>query len=323
LLSAPQSDEVVEVFDGDTLEEAMARAVAVLGPDLTVRHARRVRKGVQGLRGKERYEVMAVRAPHTSGDVLGNAFASLLSRAEHDEDAAQPHPVRRTARPAEERTGRAVLTSVPEILHRHEPDDEVQLFDQELLDQELLDQDPLPQQAFDRKPVAVPQPQWSHQPTQEAADAPHPLPGPSAPRPEAAPRPSVAPVPNVVAIRQPTKGRAASAPATARRTGGSGWNRRTLAHLGLPRWVLAALPADDPQGDLAWVAALEQAFATGLPAADPTGAVVVSGTGLEGVLGVLAGARRGLTPGTITYAGRTAPATATELALVVRAEVLR
>jgi hypothetical protein len=41
------------------------------------------------------------------------------------------------------------------------------------------------------------------------------------------------------------------------------------------------------------------------------------------VRGILAAARKGMTPGTITYAGRTAPATATELALAVRAEVLR
>jgi hypothetical protein len=86
--------------------------------------------------------------------------------------------------------------------------------------------------------------------------------------------------------------------------------------------VLAALPAKEPKDDLAWVAALAKAFATVLPEADPSAAVCVSGSGLEGVRGILAAARKGMTPGTITYAGRTAPATAMELALCVRAEVL-
>lgn len=74
---------------------------------------------------------------------------------------------------------------------------------------------------------------------------------------------------------------------------------------------------------MAWVAALTKAFASVLPDADPSASVCVSGSGLEGVRGILAAARKGMTPGTITYAGRTAPATATELALAVRAEVLR
>ena len=73
---------------------------------------------------------------------------------------------------------------------------------------------------------------------------------------------------------------------------------------------------------MAWVAALAKAFATVLPDPDPSAPVCVSGSGLEGVRGILAAARKGMTPGTITYAGRTAPATATELALAVRAEVL-
>jgi hypothetical protein len=71
------------------------------------------------------------------------------------------------------------------------------------------------------------------------------------------------------------------------------------------------------------VAALSRAFAAVVPPADPSADVCVSGTGLAGVKGIVSAARRGMTPGTITYDGRTAPATPTELALAVRAEVLR
>lgn len=91
------TDEVVEVFTGDTLEEAMAYAVASLGPDLAVRRARKVRKGVQGLVGRDRYEVVAVPPPTPApDDAVGSAFDALLSQAE---EAETPLPrVRRTTR---------------------------------------------------------------------------------------------------------------------------------------------------------------------------------------------------------------------------------
>ena len=268
MLSAPQPDEVVEVFTGDTLEEAMAYAVASLGPDLTVRRARRVRKGVQGLRGKESYEVVAVPAPRAAADedAVGSAFAALLEQAELAED---PQPVRRTARPATADAPPVVLASVPV------PRPELEPFV------------PVAPPVVDPAPVR----------------ARRPVPATRAPRP--APR------------------RATSAAAAPRRTAETvGWGVVALRELGLPRAVLAALPAKEPRTDMAWVAALTKAFASVLPPADPTAPVCVSGTGLEGVRGILAAARKGMTPGTITYAGRTAPATAMELALCVRAEVL-
>lgn len=87
-------DEVVEVFSGDTLEEAMANAVAALGPELSVRRARKVRKGMQGLMGKDRFEVLALPAPRADGDALEDAFDALLSRAEEAEE--ERVPARRT-----------------------------------------------------------------------------------------------------------------------------------------------------------------------------------------------------------------------------------
>jgi hypothetical protein len=272
LPSAQQHDEVVEVFSGDTLEEAMAYAVATLGPDLTVRRARRVRKGVQGLRGKETYEVVAVPAPRAEpADAVGNAFEALLAQAE---EAEQPVPVRRVARPAHADAPPVVLEAVPELAPVS-PAPEAIVFDQAML-----------------------------APPPAAAVAPLPR------------KPSAAPA------RRPATPRKAVVPAPRRTAEVSGWGRSALRQLGLPTAVLSALPAMEPKDDLAWVAALAKAFATVLPEADPSAAVCVSGTGLDGVKGILAAARKGMTPGTITYAGRTAPATAMELALAVRAEVL-
>jgi hypothetical protein len=74
------------------------------------------------------------------------------------------------------------------------------------------------------------------------------------------------------------------------------------------------------------VAALEKALAAVLPPAAPASATqpaVVCGYGVAGVVAILGAAARGMTPGTITDQGRTAPATPTELALVVRAALAR
>jgi hypothetical protein len=86
--------------------------------------------------------------------------------------------------------------------------------------------------------------------------------------------------------------------------------------------VLDAMPAKDPRGDLAWVRALERAFAAVLPQ-PATGPTVVCGEGVEGVVGIVKAAARGMVPGTITDHGRTALATPTELALVVRSALVR
>jgi hypothetical protein len=282
LQSAQQSDEVVEVFTGDTLEEAMAYAVATLGADLTVRRARRVRKGVQGLRGKEKYEVVAVPAARPpSDDALGSAFDALLAQAEEAEDATSSVPVRRTTRPAHADQPPVVLEAVPELMPVS-PAPEAIVFDQEML-----------------------------------APAPAPAPAPVRKAPAAKRAPARKPSP-----RATTPARVATAPAPRRTGSESGWGRTALKQLGLPTAVLAALPAKEPKDDLAWVAALAKAFATVLPEADPSAPVCVSGAGLEGVRGIHAAGRKGMTPGTLTYAGRTAPATAMELALCVRAEVL-
>lgn len=86
----------VEVFHGSTLEEAMAGAIDALGGDLTVTSARKVKRGLPGMKGKEHFEVLARRPVSAAEedaaavvgaaeDVVDSAFAALLASAEEDE----------------------------------------------------------------------------------------------------------------------------------------------------------------------------------------------------------------------------------------------
>lgn len=115
--------EVVEVFTGESLEEAMATAVAALGPDLQVRRARKVRSGVRGLMGKDRYEVLAVPAGggRPTAEAVTAALEGLLERAESEEAGSAPlspapAPVP-TPAPAP-----ALRRSTPVAAPRREPD---------------------------------------------------------------------------------------------------------------------------------------------------------------------------------------------------------
>jgi hypothetical protein len=292
------TDEVVEVFTGDSLEEAMAYAVATLGPDLTVRRARKVRKGVQGLRGKETYEVAAVPAPRASGDVVGAAFETLLHEAEaleeHPEAAPHPTPrLRRTVRPPVASPPPPVLTAEPAA---------------------SLPAAPAP------APAPVPA-------AAASAALPEPAAPPAAPPAAAMAAPAAVAPPAAVPAPEPATRRAAPQPAHPATVAApaDGWSRAALAALGLPERVLAALPTKDPRDDVAWLGALAEALATALPApatADFSHPVVVDGYGVAGVLGLLEAGAKGIAPGTITDHGRTAPATPLELALVVRAALV-
>lgn len=117
---AAATAEVVEVFTGESLEEAMAAAVAALGPDLQVRRARKVRSGVRGLMGKDRYEVLAVPAGggRPSPEAVTAALEGLLERAESEEAAAASAP----ARPIPSRPHRAARVAPPVAAPRRDPD---------------------------------------------------------------------------------------------------------------------------------------------------------------------------------------------------------
>ncbi len=307
------------MFLGDTLEQAMAFAVAALGPDLTVRRARKVRRGVQGLVGKDRYEVLAVPVATSPGvgGAVASAFDALLEQAEQQEVPRH----RRTTRPAQDvhvLVAPAAPHPAPEIGEH-----------QELLAllapaaPALVAVEPAPPEpvlplvpssratAEDVAPAAAEKPTPPAPPVRRART-------PATPAPPAEPRAAAKTTSRTSRAKAPRAPRPVAAPPT-------GWSRATLVHLGLPAQVLAALPAVDPVGDLAWAAALADALATVLPEPQSLSeqhAVVVDGHGLQGVLGIVQAAALGLTPGTITSAGRTVPATPSELALVVRAAVL-
>jgi hypothetical protein len=118
---------------------------------------------------------------------------------------------------------------------------------------------------------------------------------------------------------------AAARPAALRRPSGSGWSGTRLRDLGVPDAVLAALPAEEPADDLRWVVALTDAIAATVPAPaeDGTAHVTANGTGLRGALALLRLGVDGVPPQTLSVDGRAVPATATELALAIRAGILR
>ncbi len=398
------------MFAGDSLEEAMAAAVAALGPDLEVRRARKVRAGVRGLLGRDRYEVLAVPgddgalpAPPApgSGDALGDAFASLLDAADAHESGrpAPPRPAaqRRPARPEPRDDLDDVLpvrrVSRPQSRPLPPLDDEPLLPprpvapvlpDSVLPDVVLPDVVPPAPRTGSRRsrrsrrsagPEVLPADGGARGRADRGAaladSSPHPdpavadHPGPAAPahpadEPTAPPQHSMPqhstpqhptpqhptaqgdpPVtgPDDTAAdpelrddpRSPRRGSPAHpepGSAAPRRPAAAGvrrrWSRATLVSVGVPDAVLEQLPPAAPLDDLAWVVALTAAIGAVVPApaeVDEDHPVVVSGFGLEGAIAVLEAGVRGQHPGTVTHAGRTAPATATELALVLRHHV--
>lgn len=157
---AEETGEVVEVFTGESLEEAMAAAVAALGPDLHVRRARKVRSGVRGLMGKDRYEVLAVPAagPRSSPEAVTAALEGLLERAESEESASRPGQPAAAPAPAPTRTpapGPSLRRSTPVAAPRRASD--------------LAEQLPHPQPDLAEHGSAAPRPA-----------APEPAPGPAA-----------------------------------------------------------------------------------------------------------------------------------------------
>jgi hypothetical protein len=335
LLSATQPDEVVEVFLGDTLEEAMSHAVTRLGPDLTVRRARKVRKGVQGLVGKDRFEVVAVPGPRAEAqaEAIDGAFAALLAQAEEAED---PSPVRRETPPQVEAAVIAprrpdvseTVPAPPAEPVAVEPVATPVAFASIALEPVVFApaHEPVPTASVAVEAVVVPA-------VLVEPVAVEPVPTGPAPEPvlvepvvaEAVVEPAVTAAPRKAKPRKAPAPRRTPAPRSAPVTPENGWGRIALRELGLPRSVLSRLPAQEPRTDAQWIAALTRAFAGVLPPAQAPSAetpVVVDGYGIEGVRGILAAAAKGMTPGRIHYAGRSALANPTELALAVRAAVL-
>jgi hypothetical protein len=140
-----------------------------------------------------------------------------------------------------------------------------------------------------------------------------------------APRPTPGPEPGRRSRPSPGPSAAAARPAALHRPAGSGWSSARLRDLGVPDAVLAALPAEEPADDLRWVVALTDAIAATVPAPveDGNAHVTANGTGLRGALALLRLGVDGVPPQTLSIDGRAVPATATELALAIRAGILR
>ncbi len=327
-----ETGELLDVYTGDTLEQAMAEAVAALGPDLEVRRARKVRSGVRGLMGRPVYEVLAVPGPaplDLSGaprtvspeqpDLLQDAVARLLAQAEQEE-AERPAERRPTPVPPAPRTTLpppAPRPTLPPPVHTESPARPAAAHP---APRPLPDASAHPDPSVaehDRRPLP-PRPVAREQVRAEVLRA---APAPAAPTtaaPTTAAPTTAAPAPAALAPDAAAPDAAAPAPAPA--APAVGWSRAALRQLDVPAAVLRALPAGDPADDLGWLTALTGAIRACVPAPaqpGPDQPVVASGHGLAGAIALLDLGCRGTAPGTLCAGGRTVPATAMELALVV------
>jgi hypothetical protein len=98
-----------------------------------------------------------------------------------------------------------------------------------------------------------------------------------------------------------------------------------LRGLGVPEEVLAALPEQEPAEDLRWLVALTDAIGATVPAPvlDGDADVTATGRGVRGALALLRLGVAGVAPSMLVVDGRAVPATATELALTIRAAIVR
>lgn len=311
-----RTDDDTEVFSGLTVDDALRAARTAYGPQVQVVRAMRVLAGVRGLLGQARYSVVVRRPPVTSVTVLRLP------------DAAPP------AAPAAPPSGDAVSSALEDLLDAAEArergpvepaDDAGWSFGQQDEIAGLL------AELGDRLTGA----------------APHPAPDLAA-HPEAAPWPGTrtrrtpgrrwlpeadelqAPpadddrtvdgetVPPTLSLDEVADAAYAAVPLPDAEPGtapdlGPGWDRDELRRLGVPTAVLCRLPVEDPSDDAGWRRALVTAIASTVPPPAPPDAlhpVVLSGHGLLGAIAVMRAALEdGVTPGTISWEGRTRPAT--------------
>ena len=309
------------VFAGASLELAVDDARATLGPQAQIRAARRVR---QGLRGRIRFEVLAAPAPPAPAapgeSPLDQVLAGLASAADRS-PAPPPPPARRAAGPEEvvdltlaellaaadesetaggPRRGTAVTApgGAGSMAAGAAPEDFTALVRAALQRVALEDEAP-------------------------AGGGPHPDPdlldavagalgALGSPPPGPAPRAAAA----LPAPRQPQPQPPGSDVT---------WSLLALAKVGVPSEVLDLLPALDEDDDAGWLRALERAIAAVVPPPATLGreaTAVVNGAGAAGAATIMRAALTGIAPGTITVGDRPLPATAAELARVVRSCVV-
>ena len=308
--------QTTQRFEGPSLESALSAAVSVLGPNLKVADARRVRRGgVGGFFSREQFEVIATPAtPSTDGSeaaVQASVDDALLALVENVEDQAEA--------PSFEAALAAASRRDPVVVH----DDGLDL----PLDGGLdlpLEPEPARPRAKRSRPLRAatrpePAPVIELEPeetdevveeiVEEIAEAPAHL-------PVLAPLPSQQLVVPAVAPVLPLR------PGQPVYDTNPGWSRAALVALGVPAPILEQLRGKRLSGDSAWTAALADAIAAVVPPAAPPGPgseLCVSGHGAASAVKILQAGVNGFTPGLLHLDGREAAASPMELALAVRA----
>ncbi len=298
-------------FDGDTIEAALAAAANVLGPNVQVAEARKVRKGgVGGFFTQERYEIDAF----AGGDVgAGAPAAAMRAQAERPRSLDQAFDqlladVEATEMPKSPTTDPTGLSQRARSAPAQTSPD--QGWANSLND--FLAEDPSVV-ALKGRHFASP----GEKPTFVAADA----------RTETAHTPAAiaqAYVDEPVAPRaDPTALVAPDAEARVRRArmagGEPAWSAEALFAMGVPKVICDAVAAACAITDLEWMAALEAAIiAKTPPTARSNELLCTLGQGRKAAVAMLRAGVAGIPPGILYIDGNEVVATPTELALAVR-----
>lgn len=281
--------------------------------------------------GADRSSVVPFDPPQLAGNPsfaaeFAAAFPAALAAAQAADADVRPAELERDVRPVRDNDFTA---RVREALRRVPQEDDappaIRALDVDDTDElEIIQPStpaPLPRAAIVRashvQPVAHPAPELIDAPPARPIDQPQPHRHDVHPPAQADRDRRPRPFPGPLAM--------AGRPAGLQRPAGSGWSVHRLRDLGVPEAVLAALPAEEPTDDLRWLVALTDAITATIPAPAENGTadVTASGTGLRGALALLRLGVEGVPPQALTVEGRAVPATATELALAVRAGILR
>lgn len=278
-------------FDGDTIEAALAAAAKVLGPNVQVAEARKVRKGgVGGFFTQERFEI--------------DAFEG---------DAASPPPQERMATPRPRSLDQAFDQLLAEIEETEMPQAPATNTHWTNSLDSFLDEDASAAPLVGRH-FAAP----GEKPNAVAADA----------RTVTATTPSsiaAAFVDEPVAPKtDPTALVAPDAEARVRRArmggGEPAWSEEALFAMGVPKVICDAVANACAITDLEWMAALEAAIiAKTPPTAKSNELLCTLGQGRKAAIAMLRAGVAGIPPGILYIDGNEVVATPTELALAVRA----
>ncbi len=286
-------------FDGDTIEAALAAAAKVLGPNVQVAEARKVRKGgVGGFFTQERFEIDAFEGEVAEPDFARNSTEGSV-------------PMRAKSKPRSlDQAFDQLLAEIEETEMPQAPATNTHWTSS--LDS-FLDEDASAAPLVGRH-FAAP----GEKPNAVAADA----------RTVTATTPSsiaAAFVDEPVAPKtDPTALVAPDADARVRRArmggGEPAWSEEALFAMGVPKVICDAVANACAITDLEWMAALEAAIiAKTPPTAKSNELLCTLGQGRKAAIAMLRAGVAGIPPGILYIDGNEVVATPTELALAVRA----